>query len=619
MSYPINAKNIEQIVTLYGDFPVPVGETVKTADGYEYKNDLLFFKAQIAEDESGVISRKDTVTNVSDRAITINRALSKFTLNGGEAEVLTQFSEWCEESQGKWQILNTEIGARSDEIRSNSNASPFFAIYNNQTSRGLVFHIMADSAWSYNVRKYFLAKDGYKRNVVCELGMNCENFSVKLEPGQSLSMPEILYYEFKNKVDVDAFKLHRYANARFPAASMPIIYNSWMSEFDDIGFDKLCAQLEKAKKIGCDYFVIDAGWFGEPHKWSSSVGDWVECEHCSMQGRMAEFAQEVRKAGLKFGLWFEIERATTDSNNFKNHPEFYIQDGTNAFVNFADPKACDFVFGLLASQIEKYGIEFIKFDFNRALNTNNTTDAFIEYFKGYRAFIDRIHKQFPQVYLENCAGGGTRLSLSNLGGFNSFWMSDNHNMFRELDIYKNTIKRMPCRALEKWITIRSIEGFKPCYSCSEGSEKILMSSDGVWNELVSINENYLLNAALGGPIGISCDLTKLSDRLLSRLTEYFAEYKAQSEFWKNAECRLLVDTDSMLVMQFSDKALSELKILVFAKHVYQTSVTVYPVLAEGASYTDGEKTYTASELYENGFEAAIPDHFATCKFSLKKI
>ena len=146
-----------------------------------------------------------------------------------------------------------------------------------------------------------------------------------------------------------------------------------------------------------------------------------------------------------------------------------------------------------------------------------------------------------------------------------------------------------------------------------------MSSEGVWNELVSINEQYLLNAAVGGPIGISCDLTKLSSRLLDRLTEYFAEYKSQSEFWKNAECHLLVDTDSMLVMQFNDKEYSELEILVFAKHVYQTAVTVYPVCSDNANYSDGENTYSAKELIDNGFEAEIKDHFATCKFNLKKI
>lgn len=618
MKYLDNYNSIEQLMVIYGDFAVPLGDVTKTEDGFEYKNSTLAVKSKLTRHKSGVISRKDTITNVSGGEITINRALSKFTLNGGECEVFTQFSEWCEESQGAWQKLETEISARSDEIRSNSNASPFFGVYNLQTARGIAFHIMADSAWSYKVRKFFLAKDGYKRSTDVELGLCCDNFSYKLKDGESLALPEILYYEFKNKVDLDAYKLHRYANERFPATSFPVIYNSWMSNFDDISYENLYEQLVKAKQLGCEYFVIDAGWFGKPHLWSTSVGDWVECEDYSMKGRMKELADKVRELSLKFGLWFEIERATTESESYKKHPEHYIVDGTTAFVNFASKETCDYIFDILAEQIRKYKIEFIKFDFNRAYDTNNNTDAFIQYFKGYRAFIERINREFPEIYMQNCAGGGTRQTLSNLEGFDSFWMTDNHNIFRELDIFRNCVKRMPPRALEKWITVRSIENFKPASGTSDGCEKILMSSDGVWKELVSVAEPYLLNAVVGGPIGISCDLTKLSDRLLNSLTEFISAYKKEEEFWKKSECHILTDTPSMLILQFNDESFDKVKIFVYAKHVYQTSVTVYPVLTCGAEYKMGEKTVCANELFENGIEVEIKDHFATDSFELIK-
>ncbi len=618
MKFLENAKTIEQLMVLYGDFAVPVGEVVKTEDGFEYKNSILSVKSTMTRHKSGVVSRKDVITNISNSDITLHRALSKFTLNGGECEVFTQFSEWCEESQGAWQSLETEISARSDEIRSNSSASPFFAVYNKQNCRGLAFHIMANSAWSYKVRRFFLAKDGYKRSNDVELGLCCDNFSYTLKSGESLCLPEILFYEFLNKTDLDAYKLHRYANQRFPAKSFPIIYNSWMSNFDDISYENLYEQLVKAKELGCEYFVVDAGWFGKPHLWSTSVGDWVEREDFSMKGRMKEFSDKVRELNLKFGLWFEIERATTESESYKNHPEHYLVDGTNAFINFAKKETCDYIFDILAEQIKKYQIEFIKFDFNRAYDTNNYTDAFLEYFRGYRGFIQRINQEFPQIYLENCAGGGTRQSLSNLEGFDSFWMTDNHNLFRELDIFRNCVKRMPPRALEKWITVRSIQNFKPAMGTSEGSEKILMSSDGVWKELVSISEPYLLNSVVGGPIGISCDLTKLSDRLLGSLTEFLRSYKAEENFWKNSECHILTDTASMLILQFNDENFDRVKIFVYAKHIYQNSVTVYPELCRSSDYILSEKTLSASEICESGIEVEIKDHFATDSFELIK-
>ncbi len=612
-----NADYIDHLMTIHGNFLIPQDEVTKTENGFEYKNETLAVKSVFCEHKSGVISRKDVITNVSDKPITLTKAMSKFTLNGGETEVYTQFTEWCEESQGCWQNLETEISARNDEFRSNSNASPFFAVYNEQNQRGLAFHIMADGAWSYKVRKYFLAKNGYKRRCDVELGLCCDNFLYELKSGESLELPEILYYEFKNKVDLDAFKLHRYANERFPARSFPIIYNTWMSKFDDFTYESLCEQLEKAQQIGCEYFVIDAGWFGPPHSWGGSVGDWEEYKDGSLKGRMKEFSDEVRKAGLKFGLWFEIERAYQVSNAVTTHPEHYIPNGPNFMVNFASPAACDFVYEKLANQIRRCNVEFIKFDFNCAYDTCNLTDSAIAYFKGYRAFIERLNKEFPQVYLENCAGGGTRQNLSNIKGFDSFWMTDNHNMFRQLDIFRNCVKRMPPRMLEKWITIRSLENFTPVIGKSEPGEKILMSSDGVWTDLVSISKDYLFNACVGGPIGISCDLTQLSEKVLGDLKEFFKEYKEEEDFWKSSECHVLTDTPSLLILQFNDINFEKIKIYIYAKHVYQNSVTIYPVTADG-EYVMDEQTLSSSEISENGIEKEIKDHFVTSKFTLIK-
>ena len=52
------------------------------------------------------------------------------------------------------------------------------------------------------------------------------------------------------------------------------------------------------------------------------------------------------------------------------------------------------------------------------------------------------------------------MALGNLQGFDSFWMSDNHSLYAQLEIFKNSICRLPCRALERWITIQSLDCIK---------------------------------------------------------------------------------------------------------------------------------------------------------------
>lgn len=94
---------------------------------------------------------------------------------------------------------------------------------------------------------------------------------------------------------------------------------------------------------------------------------------------------------------------------------------------------------------------------------------------------------------------------------------------------------------------------------------------------------------LGGQIGFSCDLTKFSDELILNLKNHVAEFKKNREFWDNAVCRILASTDEILVLQYSDIDLNEIKIVVFTYKIKQNKLFVYPVLDDGSNYVlDGE-------------------------------
>ena len=109
----------------------------------------------------------------------------------------------------------------------------------------------------------------------------------------------------------------------------------------------------------------------------------------------------------------------------------------------------------------------------------------------------------------------------------------------------------------------------------------------------------------GGPIGMSCNLTKLSPSLMALLKEKFDEFKRDREFWAKSECHILCDTDTMLVLQYNDIDFKEIKIFSYAKYAIQNDITVYPVLDENASYTIGDKTLTAAEIGENGITLGV--------------
>lgn len=599
----VKIDNVKQTYTLRGSFPLPVGNLNKTESGFTYEGDGYKVETAVEKHESGVYKRIDVITNVSDKPIDIRAALSKFSFDGGEYEVYTQYSEWCHEGVGAWQRLVTEVGVGNEDVRTNVGSAPFLAIYNLQNGRGVAFHVLSRSKWQMTAKKFY-SHQGHVKDVTVEIGINEKGFDYTLLPGEALTMPAVLYYEFRNKTDMDAFKLHRYYNCVKPARSMPLVYDTWLSNFDDISYELLTEQLEVARELGIEYFTVDAGWFFKPREWWNSVGDWEEETEASMRGRMKEFSDKVREYGLKFGLWFEIERAGTQSNTAKEHPEYYIFENGYGYVNFADKAARDYIYNKLEANIKKYGIEYIKFDYNAELTYDKNNHAFIEFFEGYHEFLDRIAAEHPEIYLENCASGGLRMSLASLEGFDSFWISDNHSLYTQLEIFKNTVIRMPSRALETWLTVASVEDFTPTYD-GKYAEKIISSGNADWSHAEFVEESFVKAVMFGGPIGISCNLTKLSDSFKAVLKEKFDLFKAERDFWAESECHILCDTDTMLVLQFNDEKYNEVKIFSFVDNAMQNEITVYPVLDGTAEYSVGEKTRTVADIDENGVTLSV--------------
>ena len=612
---------IENIFTVYGDFERVIGDTTINGDEIYYKNGDVELKSVNYRHASGVIERKDTIKNISNRDIEISTLLSKFMLNGGEYQVYTQTSKHIKEGIGSWQNLVSGVFGMSDEIRTNQDVNPFVALYNGQNGRGLAFHIMSNSGFEYRVSRHGEFLD--HKVVTVELGIKSQDFRYILKSGETMEFPTILYYTFTSKLDMDAYKLHRYCNEKYPS-KLPIIYNTWMSHFDYIDFDNLVCQLDRAKKLGCEYFTVDAGWFGKTQLWWDVVGDWQESDESAMRGKLKEFADLVRESGLRFGLWFEIERANPKCENVKLHPEYYLTEGQHCFVDFANKDACDFIYGILKNNIDKYGVEFIKFDLNGPLYYDKTRNSFVKYYEGYNYFLGRIKKDYPDLHLECCASGGGRMSLSNAPYFNSFWMSDSHGIYTQLEIFKNALIRMPSRMLERWATIRSVEGFRPTYPVGDTQEKILLSSTANWQRAEEASLDFIKKALVGGPIGVSCDLTQVSDATIKELGEFIDTYKGEREFWANGECHILCNTPTLTVLQFNDKDYKEIKIYSYTEHPNQEYATIYPFIESEGNYLfikDGcdSKTISTYELDENGIDVLANYLHIADSFTLKKI
>ena len=79
--------------------------------------------------------------------------------------------------------------------------------------------------------------------------------------------------------------------------------------------------------------------------------------------------------GLKFGLWFEPECISENSELYRTHPEWVLQapDRKGALgrkqwvIDMSNPEAVDAIFGMMADILDNNDIGYIKWDFNRYL------------------------------------------------------------------------------------------------------------------------------------------------------------------------------------------------------------------------------------------------------------
>ena len=576
-----------------------------TANTLRSENDTLKIEASCTEDKSRVFHCTGSLRNISKSPITVNCLQTKFHLGSGEFEVYTQYNGWQNENTGAWQPLVSEAVVSSRSIRASYGAAPFMAIRNKQTGRGVIFHLLADYAWTIRVK--MIPLDGELAEAVVEIGVNCENFSLRLEPNEVTATPEVLFYEFKNTTDLDCAKLHKFCLSNYPRKQMPVIYNTWLANFDGINPDFICSQIPKAAAIGCEYFVIDAGWFGKGSDWYSSRGDWRENENGKLQGKLFDISEKVRQHGMKFGLWFEIESVSKNADALKAHPEdYFTPNGNLYFLGFSNAYARRRILDILTENIEKYHIEFIKFDFNQDVDYDTEKSAYIHYYRGYEVLLKELKSRYPHIYLENCASGGMRVDLKNAAQFDSFWLSDNQSPYEGMRIFKEGIKRLPPQCIEKWAVLTSFENFFPSYVGTE-KEKILSTHDATWDGVVGVHESFLKGFLSGSPIGISCDLTRLSESLLQTLSEHIAAFKKERAFWENAVCHILADTEKILVLQFETDKKS--KILVFSYKTMQNSLTVYPKVDACQTYLIENEVVSGKDISENGVELSVSGNY----------
>ncbi|MCY0875871.1 MAG: alpha-galactosidase [Firmicutes bacterium] len=298
-------------------------------------------------------------------------------------------------------------------------------------------------------------------------GIHPEGFSWRLEPGQTFTTPEALLSFSDQGLGGLSRLLHRLIRTRlvrgeYRDRERPVLINNWEATYFRFERETLVELAGSAAELGVELFVLDDGWFGRRDNDRSSLGDWVVDERKLPQG-LGDIAQAINRKGMQFGLWFEPEMISPDSELYRMHPDWCLHipgrqrsEGRHQLVlDLTRADVREYVVETLCTVLASAPIGYVKWDMNRhmtevgsaLLPADRQGETAHRYMLGLYAIMDVITGRFPAILFESCSGGGGRFDLGMLYYMPQVWTSDNTDAVERLAIQFGTSLGYPSAAM----------------------------------------------------------------------------------------------------------------------------------------------------------------------------
>lgn len=355
------------------------------------------------------------------------------------------------------------------------------------------------------------------------MGLNDEQFSWELSNHSNFQTPEVLL-SFTDKgltgmtQDSHEFIKNHIVTPKFSHQERPILINNWEGTYFDFTEDKIVELAKTASQVGVELFVLDDGWFGKRNNDESSLGDWkVNLE--KLPNGLNGLADRINQLGMEFGLWFEPEMISVDSDLYREHPDWAIQiDGRQPIysreqlvLDLSKSEVCDYIIDSVSSILESAPISYVKWDMNRNITSMSPAYANHQryefhhrYILGLYRVLDTLTKRFPDILFESCAGGGGRNDLGLLYYMPQAWASDNTDAIGRLSIQEGTSLILPASSMGAHVSA------VPNHQV--GRITPLATRGNV--------------AMMGGAFGYELDLTKLSQVELDEIRQQIHTFKS---------------------------------------------------------------------------------------------
>ncbi len=321
--------------------------------------------------------------------------------------------------------------------------------------------------------------DGENLNVKAGFG---DAFNAYLKPGETVRSARIMSVFFTGddiQTGMNLFRRsminHVSPKQNGQAAEIPIAYTVSANE-TNAGTEEIDrAYIEGFRGLGFeitwfDAYVLRNGFpacMGNYHKPIQDMIDPARYPH-----GMEPLVKLANDAGTDLMMWFAPETVGKDTFLSAEHPEWVMSvSGKDNTGNFAlvDPEAQDFMVDVLSEAFKTWDVKVWKTD-------SGTDEKAVATYMGETSpqrkgiaenrwaqslydFWDRIRESKPDLLIDNCAGGCTRLDLETMSRSIIMWRTDSHVW---------AIFNDNRTAILNQLAVCRLNGFVPWHTCGQG-------------------------------------------------------------------------------------------------------------------------------------------------------
>ena len=414
-----------------------------------------------------VICRNARIENLGSEGYILDRMMSlSLDLPDDDWEQMVLAGAWARERNIEVHPLHTGVQSiYSLRGHSSHNYNPFLCLKRRETTEqsgecfGLSLVYSGNFLAETDVNTYHTTR--------VSMGIHPYTFSWPLQPGESFQTPEAVLVYAQKGLNTMSQAFHglfreRLARGRFRDEPRPLLLNSWEGIYMDVDEARVLEMAQATADLGLEMFVLDDGWFKGRDSDATSLGDWVT-DSRKLPSGLGSLSRKVEDMGIQFGLWFEPEMISMDSDLYRSHPDWLmhtpgrrISTGRKQFVlDFANPEVVTYIGDAMEKILDEASISYIKWDMNRSLSevyslhypADQQGTIYHRFILGVYALYDRLTKAHPEILFESCAAGGARFDPGMLYYAPQTWTSDDTDAVERLKIQYGTSMLYPISSM----------------------------------------------------------------------------------------------------------------------------------------------------------------------------